>query len=128
MKSTKSTKKNAAPAKQAGTRKLATKPNDAPQTANVAPEKAKSSNKASAAKKMPTARKKATGARDGSKTAKVLELLKRPNGATLAELMKATGWQAHSVRGFISGTLTKKLGLKVESFRNDARERTYRVK
>jgi Protein of unknown function (DUF3489) len=42
--------------------------------------------------------------------------------------MGATGWQAHSVRGFISGTLGKKLKLKVESFKTDKGARTYRVK
>ena len=41
--------------------------------------------------------------------------------------MKATGWQAHTVRGFVSGTLIKKHGLKVESFRSEDKERTYRV-
>ena len=67
-------------------------------------------------------------ARDGSKAAKVLDLLKRPEGATLAELMKATGWQAHSVRGFLSGTVSKKLGLAVTSTKAEDGERTYSVK
>ena len=42
--------------------------------------------------------------------------------------MELTGWQAHTVRGFVSGTLTKKLGLKIESFRSEGKERTYRIK
>src|SRR5450631_4280405 len=75
--------------------------------AHVAPAKAKAAKKGGGAKKAPKAAKKAGVARDGSKAAKVLELLKRPDGATLQELMKATGWQAHSLRGFISGTLGK---------------------
>jgi hypothetical protein len=50
-----------------------------------------------------------------SKTVKVLDLLKRPGGVTLKELMKATGWQAHSVRGFLSGIVGKKMGTPVES-------------
>ena len=67
-------------------------------------------------------------ARKGSKKAEVIDLMRRSQGVTLAEIMALTGWQAHTVRGFISRTLTKKLGLKVESFRSNEKERTYRVK
>jgi len=67
-------------------------------------------------------------AREGSKKGEVIDSLRRSQGATLAEIMEVTGWQAHTVRGFVSGTLIKKLGLKVESFRSDEKERTYRVK
>jgi hypothetical protein len=67
-------------------------------------------------------------AREGSKKAEVIELMRRSQGATLAEIMEHTGWQKHTVRGFVSGTLIKKLGLKVESFRSSEKERTYRVK
>jgi hypothetical protein len=55
-------------------------------------------------------------------------LLKRPDGVTLAELMKATGWQAHSVRGFLSGTVSKKMGLAVTSTKAEGGERTYSIK
>ena len=97
------------------------------QGAHVAPKKGKAARKASPAKKAPKAAKEA-GARDGSKAAKVLDLLNRPDGATLAELMKATGWQAHSVRGFLSGTVGKKLGWAVTSAKIEDGERTYSVK
>src|ERR1700674_4894064 len=70
--------------------------------ANTAPSKAKAAKKASPGKKAPKGAKKATGARDGSKAAKILDLLKRPGGATAKELGKASGWQAHSGRGFLS--------------------------
>jgi hypothetical protein len=79
--------------------------------------------KAKAAK--PKAAKKQS--RTGSKTAIVLELLRRKEGATLAEIAKATGWQNHSIRGFISGQVAKKLGLKVESTKSEVGERTYRI-
>jgi hypothetical protein len=71
---------------------------------------------------------KGARARKGSKTAKILALLKRPGGAALKELMKATGWQPHSVRGFLSGVLTKKMGLKVRSVKGASGERRYSVK
>jgi len=97
------------------------------QGAHVAPKKGKAGKKANPAKKAPKAAKE-KGARDGSKAAQVLDLLKRPDGATLAELMKATAWQAHSVRGFLSGTVSKKLGMTVISTKVDDGERTYSVK
>ncbi len=98
-------------------------PTPAPQAAPAAPEKAKATKQASA-------KDDATGpkeAREGSKKAIVLDMLKRPAGATLADIMSATGWQAHSVRGFISGGLSKKMGIKVESFKSDSGDRAYRI-
>jgi hypothetical protein len=96
--------------------------------AHVAPKKGKPGKKAKAAKKAPEGGKKAGTARDGSKAQKIIELLKRPEGATLAAIMKASSWQAHSVRGFISGTLGKKLGLTVTSAKDESGERTYSIK
>lgn len=99
----------------------------APQTPDFAPEEAPAKQKASRAKKAPTAAPEAKGARDGSKTATVLELLKRSGGVTAKELMAATGWQPHSVRGFISGTVGKKMGLTVASAKSESGERTYTI-
>jgi hypothetical protein len=98
----------------------------------AATKKAKASKKPAKAKKAATAKKvaKATkprGTRSGSNAEKVLELMKRKEGATLAEIAKVTGWQNHSIRGFVSGHVTKKLGLKVESTKSEAGERTYRI-
>ena len=118
------TSKAAAPAKPKAKKKAA----PAPRRANVAPAKGKGGKKAKAAKKTPTAPAKAKGARDGTKTAKVLDLLKRPGGVTSKELMKVTGWQPHSVRGFLSGTFGKKMGLTVISTKGEDGERSYSVK
>ena len=57
----------------------------------------------------------------------IIDLLKRPKGASIADLMNATGWQAHSVRGAISGSLKKKLGLAVTSEPVEDRGRVYRI-
>ena len=73
------------------------------------------------------AAKKDSVPREFSKKAIILDLLRRKQGATLAEIAKATGWQNHSIRGFVSGTLMKKMDLPVESFKNDAGDRTYRL-
>ena len=67
----------------------------------------------------PVASAKPAPLRPGSKKAKILALLKRPHGVSLEQLLKATGWQAHSVRGFLSGELKRKMGLRVISAKKD---------
>jgi Protein of unknown function (DUF3489) len=94
--------------------------------ANVAPAKPKAGKKATPKKKAP--RSARNDVREGSKTATILDLLKRPGGAAAKELLKATGWQPHSLRGFISGTLGKKMGLTVASTKGEDGERNYSIK
>ena len=106
----------------------------APRKPRVAPAKARSGKRTTPAKrgtkgaKAAKPAKKESGARRGTKTEKMLDLLKRPKGATLKELLKATGWQPHSLRGFLSGTVGKRMGLTVQSTKGEDGERSYSVK
>ena len=97
----------------------------APQTPDVAPAQAPAARKTTRSEKPRKAATQPKGAREGSKTAIVLGLLKREGGVTSNELMAATGWQPHSVRGFLSGTVGKKMGLKVASAKAESGERRY---
>jgi hypothetical protein len=128
----------------------------AEQGAHVAPEKAPSKKGASQKKGAPKGQKTAKGAkakaaapkkvakagkkaakpartkdasapRAESKGAKILNMIARAKGATLAEIMKATDWQAHSVRGFIS-IAAKKHSITIESSKNEAGDRVYKTK
>jgi hypothetical protein len=109
------------------------KANSTPRGAHVAPAKGKAGKKATPAKKAvkgakkaaPAAKEKAT--RSVSKTNKILELLRQPGGVTGSALQKAAGWQAHSVRGFLSVTVRKKMGLNVISSKGENGERIYTI-
>ena len=101
------------------------------QAATDAPAKAKAKKKAATAKAAPKGKKAAkaqdtAGPREGSKTAQVVAMLQRKNGATLAEIIDKMGWQKHTVRGFMAGAM-KKAGFTVESFKPEGGERTYRI-
>lgn len=65
--------------------------------------------------------------RAGTKQATLIAMLRAPDGATIAEIMEATGWQSHTVRGAMSGALKKKLGLEVTSEKVEDRGRVYRL-
>ena len=105
------------------------KPTAAKRARNVAPVRKTARKKGTPPRKAHTGRTKAKVAkpvvRNGSKTAKILEMLRRPGGASMKELLKTTGWQPHSVRGFLSATVGKKMGLRVTSLKGKDGERRY---
>jgi Protein of unknown function (DUF3489) len=93
--------------------------------AKAAPKRAaKAGGKAS--KKAARPERKSAAPRAESKGAAILAMIARAKGASLAEIMKATGWLSHSARGFIS-TAGKKHGVRIESIKNDAGERVYKM-
>jgi Protein of unknown function (DUF3489) len=116
---------------KASSKKGTTPKKGAPKGQKAAKGKAKVSRKkeAKAGKKAakPAHAKEASTPRAESKGAKILEMIGRAKGATLAEIMKATDWQKHSIRGFLS-TAAKKHGLKIESTKTEAGDRVYQIK
>jgi hypothetical protein len=97
-------------------------PTDAQTARDMAPAKGKS--KKSPAK--PARRERARPSERSNKKAEVIAMMKRAKGATLAEIIATTGWQKHTVRGFVS-ILGNKGGEKIESSKNAAGERSYRI-
>jgi hypothetical protein len=79
------------------------------------------------AARKPKGRAASRKARANSKQDKIIEMLRRPHGATIKAIMKATGWQQHSVRGFFAGTVRKKLKMKLVSEKADG-DRVYRIR
>ena len=65
--------------------------------------------------------------RENSKQAAVVQMLQRPDGTTIRQIMETTGWQAHTVRGTFAGALKKKLGLNIVSAKDATGERVYRI-
>lgn len=65
--------------------------------------------------------------RAGTKQAQIIAMLQRPEGATVAEMVEATGWQSHTLRGAISGALKKKLGLPITSEKVEGRGSVYSI-
>jgi len=112
---------------KAPSKKGATRKKDAPKGQKNA-KGAKPKKTAKASKKVVARERKTTTPRPESKGAKILALIRRPKGATLAELAKLTGWQNHSIRGFLSGAVGKKMGLTVDSARREDGERVYSIK
>jgi hypothetical protein len=113
----------------AGLEAIGVEPDTAPQAATRGEE----------TDKVPTAPAKASGqpapataprerkTREGTKQALVIEMLRRPDGASIAEIVEATGWLQHTARGVLAGSLKKKLGLAIESEKDDTRGRIYKV-
>lgn len=98
-----------------------------PRAAKAARKSDKPARSGKAAPRAAQLNRKQTSARPATKLAQLQELLRRKEGATIADLTAATGWQAHSVRGAISGTLKKKLGLTIASEKTAGRDRVYRI-
>jgi outer membrane biosynthesis protein TonB len=112
---------SSAPTKSAHKQSAPSKPNPTQKEEMAAKDKP-----SAAPQDKPSQHKKSHGKTAGSKQDRVVEMLRRPAGVTVAAVMKATGWQKHSVHGFFAGVVRKKLGLNLTSEKTDG-HRVYRV-
>ena len=120
-----------------GVRAINVEPADCPHLADSDAQVADGGREAEPAADIPPKAKKAATGRDsakgpvklraGTKQALVVEMLRRPEGATVDQIKQATGWQRHTVRGAFAGALKKKLGLTVTSDKVEGRGRVYRI-
>lgn len=111
---------------EAGLAVLGIEPDSAPQAAHGGEEATEAAPEADSPPAAAT-EARVRKVREGTKQAALIDMLRTPEGATIAEIAAATGWQAHTVRGAIAGALKKKLGLEVMSEKVEGRGRFYRL-
>ncbi|MBX9740499.1 MAG: DUF3489 domain-containing protein [Beijerinckiaceae bacterium] len=114
---------------RSGLAALGIEADSAPQGTDGGDDAAEASDAAPEAESPPAAATEAPArkARSGTKQAALIDMLRTPDGATIAEIAAASGWQAHTVRGAMAGALKKKLGLDVTSEKVEGRGRVYRL-
>ena len=95
-------------------------------TDHLKPEPTRSKKYGSNARRSPNSASEPIGD-SKAKHERLLTLLRQPNGTTIEDMMTATGWQQHSVRGFLAGTVKKKLGLSLTSIKSEGEARHYRI-
>jgi hypothetical protein len=113
----------------AGLEAIAVEPDTAPQAATRGEEtdEAPAAITEASSQPAPTAAPRERKTREGTKQALVIEMLRRPEGATIAEIAEVSGWLSHTIRGMIAGALRKKLGLEINSSKDAGRGRVYKL-
>ena len=113
----------------AGLEAIAVEPDAAPQAATRGEEtdEAPAAHGEGSGQPAPATAPRERKTREGTKQALVIEMLRRPEGASIAEIAEATGWLSHTARGVLAGSLKKKLGLAIDSEKDQIRGRIYKV-
>jgi hypothetical protein len=113
----------------AGLEAIAVEPDTAPQAATRGEEtdEAPAAPAEASSQPAPATAPRERKTREGTKQALVIEMLRRPEGATIAEIAEASGWLSHTIRGMIAGALRKKLRLEINSSKDAGRGRVYKL-